>query len=68
MAEVVGVVFEADRHLPAHGRLPVERPLAGLERGDFEIHFPRAFSRRLKLLRLLPYRWYFAIVRKATGV
>ena len=21
-----------------------------------------------KLLRLLPYRWYFAIVRKATGV
>ena len=42
--------------------------VAGLERGDFEIHFPRAFSRRLKLLRLLPYRWYFAIVRKATGV
>jgi len=42
--------------------------VAGLERGDFEIHFPRAFSRRLKLLRLLPYRWYFAIVRKATGI
>ena len=42
--------------------------LRGWQRGDFEIHFPRAFSRRLKLLRLLPYRWYFAIVRKATGV
>ena len=41
--------------------------VAGLERGDFEIHFPRAFTRRLKLLRLLPYRWYFAIVRRATG-
>ena len=42
--------------------------VAGLEAGDFEIHFPRAFTRRLKLLRLLPYRWYFAIVRKATGL
>ncbi len=42
--------------------------VAGLERGDFEIHFPRAFSRQLKLLRLLPYRWYFAAVRRATGL
>jgi len=42
--------------------------VAGLERGAFEIHFPRAFSRQLKLLRLLPYRWYFAAIRKATGL
>jgi len=42
--------------------------IAGLERGDFEIHFPRVFTRRLKLLRLLPYRLYFAAVRKATGL
>jgi len=42
--------------------------VAGLERGDFEIHFPRAFSRQLKLLQLLPYRWYFAAVRRATGL
>ena len=42
--------------------------VGGLERGDFEIHFPRAFSRQLKLLRLLPYRWYFAAVRRATGL
>jgi short-subunit dehydrogenase len=41
--------------------------LAGLRRGDFEIHFPRAFTRQLKLLRLLPYRLYFAAVRRATG-
>ncbi len=40
--------------------------LRGLERGDFEIHFPRAFTRQLKLLQLLPYRLYFAAVRKAT--
>jgi hypothetical protein len=42
--------------------------VAGLERGDFEIHFPRAFTRQLKLLRLLPYRLYFAAVRRATGL
>ena len=40
----------------------------GVERGDFEIHFPKAFSRQLKLLRMLPYRWYFATVRKSTGL
>ena len=42
--------------------------VAGLERGEFEIHFPKAFSRRLKLLRLLPYRWYFAAIRRSTGL
>ncbi len=40
----------------------------GLREGDFEIHFPKAFTRKLKLLRLLPYRLYFALVRKATGL
>ncbi len=33
--------------------------VAGLRAGKFEIHFPRAFTRQLKFLRLLPYRWYF---------
>jgi short-subunit dehydrogenase len=42
--------------------------LAGLRAGDFEIHFPRAFTRQLKLMRLLPYRLYFALVRRATGL
>lgn len=41
--------------------------LAGLRAGRFEIHFPRAFTRKLKFLRLLPYRLYFAAIRKATG-
>ncbi|MEO6566386.1 MAG: SDR family NAD(P)-dependent oxidoreductase [Casimicrobiaceae bacterium] len=40
----------------------------GLEAGDFEIHFPKAFTRKLKLLRMLPYRLYFALIRKATGL
>ena len=42
--------------------------VAGLERGEFEIHFPKRFTRLLKLLRLLPYGRYFPAVRKATGL
>jgi hypothetical protein len=41
--------------------------VAGLERGRFEIHFPRRFTRVLKLLRLLPYSLYFPAVRRLTG-
>jgi short-subunit dehydrogenase len=40
----------------------------GLRAGAFEIHFPRAFTWQLKFLRLLPYRLYFALIRKATGL
>ena len=36
VAVLVGRVLEADRHLPAHVRLPVERPLAGLEGADVQ--------------------------------
>lgn len=42
--------------------------LAGWQRGHFEIHFPRRFTRWMKTLRLLPYRMYFAVVRWATGL
>ncbi|MEO8204187.1 MAG: SDR family NAD(P)-dependent oxidoreductase [Betaproteobacteria bacterium] len=42
--------------------------VAGLARGDFEIHFPRAFTRLLKILNLLPYRLYFWCVRRFTGL
>jgi NAD(P)-dependent dehydrogenase (short-subunit alcohol dehydrogenase family) len=41
--------------------------LAGWARGDFELHFPKRFTRWLKFLRLLPYRLYFPLVRKFTG-
>jgi short-subunit dehydrogenase len=37
---------------------------AGLERGGFEIHFPKRFTRVLKLLRLLPDSLYFKVVRR----
>jgi len=42
--------------------------VSGLEKGEFEIHFPKRFTRWLKLLRLLPYGRYFPAVRKATGL
>jgi short-subunit dehydrogenase len=42
--------------------------LAGMAKGRFEIHFPRRFTRIMRLLRLLPYRWYFPLVHRATGL
>lgn len=42
--------------------------LAGFARGDFEIHFPKRFTRVLKLLQWLPRRAYFALIRRATGL
>lgn len=42
--------------------------VAGFGRGDFEIHFPRRFTRVLKLLQWLPRRAYFALIRRATGL
>ena len=40
----------------------------GWERGEFDIHFPKRFTRVMKLLRLLPYRLYFPAVRRFTGL
>ncbi|MEY4979178.1 MAG: hypothetical protein RLZZ352_1448 [Pseudomonadota bacterium] len=42
--------------------------LDGWARGDFEIHYPKRFTYWMKLLRVLPYRWYFPAVRRFTGV
>ncbi len=42
--------------------------LDGWSRGQFEIHFPKRFTTWMKLLRLLPYRAFFAVVRRATGL
>lgn len=40
--------------------------VAGLERGLFHINFPRRFTNALRFARLLPYSWYFWLVRKVT--
>ena len=42
--------------------------LAGWARGAFEIHFPRRFTAWMKLLRVLPYRLYFPVVQRFTGL
>ena len=42
--------------------------LKGWRDGLFEIHFPKRFTRWLQVLRILPYRWYFSLVRRATGL
>ena len=38
--------------------------LKGWARGEFEIHFPKRFTRWMKALRLLPYPVFFAATRR----
>ncbi len=40
----------------------------GWERGQFEMHFPKRFTGVLKLMRCLPYRWYFPLIHRLTGL
>jgi NAD(P)-dependent dehydrogenase (short-subunit alcohol dehydrogenase family) len=40
----------------------------GFRSANFEIHFPKRFTRLMKLLAILPYRWYFPLIRRLTGV
>ncbi len=40
----------------------------GWRAGDFEIHFPKRFTRWLKALRHLPHSAYFAAVSRSTGL
>lgn len=42
--------------------------IKGWQRGVFEMHFPRRFTGWLQLLRLLPYRWYFPLIHRMTGL
>jgi NADP-dependent 3-hydroxy acid dehydrogenase YdfG len=55
-----------DFHMPAliEPEEAAREIIAGLERGRFEIHFPRRFTRWLKLLQLLPAGAYFRVVRR----
>lgn len=40
----------------------------GIEQGRFHIHFPKRFTNSLRLARLLPYRLYFWLIHKVTGL
>jgi NAD(P)-dependent dehydrogenase (short-subunit alcohol dehydrogenase family) len=42
--------------------------VSGWQRGDFEIHFPKRFTRALKLASLIGDRLYFAGVHRVTGL
>lgn len=42
--------------------------LSGIAAGRFEVHYPRRFTRWLKLLRVLPYPLQLRAVRRATGL
>ena len=68
----VATPLTADNDFPMPALLTPEQAAAeivrGWERGEFMIHFPKRFSRFLLLLRLLPYRVYFALVRRLTGL
>ncbi len=44
-----------------------DETLIGIAAGQFEVHYPKRFTRFLKFARLLPYRLYFALVRRVTG-
>jgi len=44
-----------------------EEIIAGFRTGDFEIHFPKRFTRLMKLIAHLPYAWSFPLIRKFTG-
>ena len=42
--------------------------VTGLAKGAFHIHFPKRFTNWLRFARLLPYRWYFALIHRVTGL
>ena len=39
----------------------------GFKTGKFEIHYPKRFTRFMKLMALLPYSLYFPLLRRLTG-
>ena len=39
----------------------------GFKAGKFEIHFPKRFTLFMKFMAILPYRWYFTLIRRSTG-
>ncbi|MGL4443241.1 MAG: oxidoreductase, partial [Alsobacter sp.] len=67
----VGTPLTDKNAFPMPFLIPVEdaarRICDGLERGGFEIAFPRRMAWLLKVVNLLPYRFYFPVVARFTG-
>lgn len=59
-----------DFHMPAliSPEQAAQAMLDGYAAGDFEIHFPKRFTRLVKFLKYLPARPYFWLVRRGTGL
>jgi short-subunit dehydrogenase len=55
-----------DFEMPAliSAEVAADEILTGIQKGEFDIHFPKRFSGFLKFLRILPYPIYFWIVRR----
>lgn len=58
-----------DFHMPAlqTPQQAAEAVLRGWASGSFEIHFPKRFTRPMKLLRLLPDSVFFALMRRGVA-
>ena len=41
--------------------------ISGMQRDEFEITFPKGFTRMVRLASLMPWRRYFSLIRKRTG-
>ena len=48
-------------------KVAAEQIISGLETDIFSINFPKSFTRKMALLRVLPDKLYFKIVGKKTG-
>ena len=44
-----------------------EEIIRGMRRDEFEIAFPKGFTRMVRLMSLMPWRQYFSLIRKRTG-
>ena len=49
-------------------RRAAQEIVSGIEKGRFHIHFPKRFTNWLRFARLLPYRLYFPLIHKVTGL
>lgn len=62
----------AENPFPMPHLVTVDEAVSEIRKGlvhpsRFEIAFPRAFVRQLKLLRMLPYSLYFKLIARSTG-
>lgn len=45
-----------------------DKLIEGMKRDDFEITFPKSFTRMMRMMKWLPYSLYFSVIKKRTGL